>query len=68
MPINQLHLTANDLVIQKFGKITQDYVLKRPPIGRGSYGEVYKAVHNISETVRAVKVIRCNPEDQQKIV
>jgi hypothetical protein len=34
--ISQFHVTAGDLVHEKYGKITKDYVLLNPPIGKGN--------------------------------
>ncbi len=36
---------AGNLVNEKMGKISKDYTLLNPPLGRGSYGEVRKAIH-----------------------
>ena len=33
------------MVVEKIGKINKDYMLLNPPIGKGAYGEVKKAIH-----------------------
>jgi calcium-dependent protein kinase len=52
-------------VQEKYGKITKDYVLLNPPIGKGTtfdlkpgaYGEVRKGLHRVTEAIRAIKII-----------
>ena len=47
------------------GRITKDYTLLNPPLGKGqysklslgAYGEVRKAIHKQSGMMRAVKII-----------
>jgi calcium-dependent protein kinase len=34
-----------DTVNEKSGKITKEYNLVSPPLGKGAYGEVRKAIH-----------------------
>ena len=34
-----------DTVFEKDGKVTKDYTLLSPPLGKGAYGEVRKAIH-----------------------
>jgi hypothetical protein len=55
-----------DTVSEKSGKITKEYNLVSPPLGKGwypyilplgAYGEVRKAIHKSSGQVRAVKII-----------
>jgi calcium-dependent protein kinase len=38
-------LDAGDLVVEKTGKIGKDYTLLNPPLGKGTFGEVRKAIH-----------------------
>lgn len=71
----EFQLTANDLIKQRTGKISKDYIIIKPPIGNGmfcwllwgTFGKVYKAIHKVSEVVRAVKMIRANPQEREKI-
>lgn len=33
------------MVVEKSKKINQDYTIMNPPLGKGAYGEVRKAIH-----------------------
>ena len=60
-----------DLCKEKPGKINSDYTLLHPPIGKGSFGEVRRAVHKISGLKRAIKIIpkqNCPMKQQRKIL
>jgi len=51
------------------GKVTDDYNFLSPPIGRGAFGEVRKAIHNASNITRAIKIIaRRHAEKEQEEV
>ncbi|CAD8156509.1 unnamed protein product [Paramecium octaurelia] len=45
-------------VTEKKGKITADYNLIQPCLGKGAFGEVYRGVHKVTNQVRAIKLIR----------
>ena len=53
-----LSLIAGDMVNQREGNIQNDYNILRPIIGKGSYGEVRKAIHRHTGLLRAIKIIR----------
>lgn len=55
--VDQFNVTASDLVHERYGKITKDYVLLNPPIGKGAYGEVRRGLHRVTEVIRAIKII-----------
>lgn len=42
--------------IKKY-RVSEDYELKQPPIGKGTFGSVYKAINRQSKVFRAVKRI-----------
>ena len=57
---------SQNFVTEKMGKITKDYQLLNPPLGKGYYylikiiggfGEVRKAIHRETGLQRAVKII-----------
>jgi calcium-dependent protein kinase len=63
----------------KQGRITKDYTLLNPPLGKGitlnpkigAYGEVRKAIHKQSGMMRAVKIIgkaQTNKEEQERLM
>lgn len=51
---------------EKKGKITADYNLVQPCLGKGTlintivgaFGEVYRGIHKVTNQVRAIKLIR----------
>lgn len=57
---NSLHLfkiRMSDFVIKNLSKITDEYKLYNPPLGKGGFGEVRKALHKKTNTMRAIKII-----------
>ncbi|CAD8199555.1 unnamed protein product [Paramecium pentaurelia] len=50
-------ISSQGMVAEKYGSITHDYTLLKPPIGKGAFGEVRKAIHKVTNQVRAIKVI-----------
>jgi len=55
--IGDFKVSHSDFVGPKTSKIESVYSLLRPPIGKGAYGEVKKAVHRKTNVQRAVKII-----------
>lgn len=57
-----------DFVSQKRGSVTKFYTLCDPPLGKGAFGEVRKAVHKLTGIERAIKIIKksTTSEDEQK--
>ncbi|CAD8184760.1 unnamed protein product [Paramecium octaurelia] len=50
-------ISSHGMVAEKHGSIARDYTLLKPPIGKGVFGEVRKAIHKVTNQVRAIKVI-----------
>lgn len=46
-----------DFVIKNKNKITSEYKVFTPPIGKGAYGEVRKALHLKTNAYRAIKMV-----------
>lgn len=60
-----------DFISEKSGRIDHVYSLLSPPIGRGAYGEVRRAVHKKTNVLRAVKIIfkdQSDKEDQERLI
>ncbi|KAL4470266.1 hypothetical protein ABPG74_011877 [Tetrahymena malaccensis] len=55
--IDKFNVTSSSLVQEKYGKISKDYQLLNPPLGKGAFGEVRKCVHKATNLTRAVKII-----------
>ena len=52
-------------------QIQSFYKFLDPPLGKGSYGEVKKAIHKKTGILRAIKTIKkdsTDPEEQQRIL
>ena len=59
----ELSIRSKDFVETKdYQQFHQDYTLEEK-IGEGSYGRVHCAIHNVTRTVRAVKVMKLEPKD-----
>jgi calcium-dependent protein kinase len=43
--IQNIRFSTGDFVQGKQGKINKDYTLLNPPLGKGAFGEVRKAIH-----------------------
>jgi calcium-dependent protein kinase len=59
-----------DVVSKNDHPISTQYKVDSEILGKGSYGEVRKAVHIATKEVRAIKIIykyQCNKEEQQRI-
>lgn len=55
--ISQLRFGKNNIVLQNKNRILREYSILSPPIGKGSFGEVRKAIHKPTGLNRAVKII-----------
>ena len=57
----ELSIQSKDFVQTKdYQLFNKDYTLQEK-IGEGSYGRVHCAVHNVTRTMRAVKVMKLEP-------
>ncbi|EGR33828.1 protein kinase domain protein [Ichthyophthirius multifiliis] len=54
---NTLNISNEGFVKEKLGKIHHDYTILNPPLGKGAYGEVRKAIHKTTQIARAIKII-----------
>lgn len=54
---NYFKFNIGDFVIHNKNKITSEYKILYPPIGKGTYGEVRKALHFKTNTYRAIKMV-----------
>ncbi|KAL4488264.1 hypothetical protein ABPG73_001675 [Tetrahymena malaccensis] len=65
--IKDFHFSSGDMVGEKMGKINKDYTLMNPPLGKGAFGEVRRAVHKQTQILRAVKIIskQQTPKEEQ---
>ncbi|KAM3146719.1 Protein kinase domain containing protein [Paramecium bursaria] len=55
--LSQWRISQHGMVGEKIGQISQDYHLLKPPLGKGAFGEVRKAVHKLTNQSRAIKII-----------
>ncbi|CAK84516.1 unnamed protein product (macronuclear) [Paramecium tetraurelia] len=55
--VAHFQISSSGMVAEKQGSITNEYTLLKPPIGKGAFGEVRKAIHKVTNQIRAVKVI-----------
>ena len=46
-----------DFVQENKVRVTKEYNVQSPPLGRGAFGEVRKAIHKRTSIVRAIKII-----------
>lgn len=61
---------ASDFVVEKTGKIEQDYTIINPPLGKGAFGEVRKGIHKKTKEERAIKFIDkilCPKDELEKL-
>jgi len=66
--ISNFRVSNQELIVEKYGRIQQEYTLMNVPLGSGSYGEVRKGVHKKTGQQRAVKIItkkKCDAEEQK---
>lgn len=57
-----IKFTQKDLVQIKKYSITKDYMIMNPPIGKGSFGCVYKIMNRLSGMIWVAKKIPLNPK------
>lgn len=61
----------SDMINEKSGKITKAYSILNPPLGKGAFGEVRKAIHKQTSIHRAIKIINKasqSQEEQEKLL
>lgn len=59
------------MVTENKGRITKEYNVLMPVLGKGAFGEVRQAVHRETGMVRAIKIINndaINEEEKKRIV
>jgi len=69
--LKDFNVVYTDFIGERSGKISDYYNLISPPIGKGAYGEVRKAVHKRTNITRAVKVIyksKTGKEAQERLI
>lgn len=67
----EFRVSHTDFISQKDGNITKFYDIYDPPLGKGAFGEVRKAIHKLSGIERAIKIIKkstTNEEEQKRLV
>lgn len=60
-----------DFINEKNGNISKFYEFYEPPMGKGAFGEVRKAVHKLTGIERAIKIIKkstTNEEEQKRLI
>jgi len=62
----EFNVSHMDFIIQKAGNISDSYDLFNPPLGKGAFGEVRKAIHKATGIQRAVKIIRKNTTNEEE--
>ena len=62
---SRLKIRMSDFFIKNKNSIGQEYKFLNPPLGKGAYGEVRKALHKTTNTYRAVKIINKNKLDKE---
>eukprot|EP00826_Nyctotherus_ovalis_P019054 TRINITY_DN15814_c0_g1_i2.p1 TRINITY_DN15814_c0_g1~~TRINITY_DN15814_c0_g1_i2.p1 ORF type:complete len:512 (-),score=139.77 TRINITY_DN15814_c0_g1_i2:93-1628(-) len=64
-----IEILPEQFILENNGNVSQSYTL-HGKIGQGSFGVVYRATHNASGNIRAIKVLdrtKMSTEDQQKL-
>ena len=56
-----------DFVQENKVRVTKEYNVQSPPLGRGAFGEVRKAIHKRTSIVRAIKIIYKENSTQQEL-
>lgn len=60
-----------DMVPENKNKVSKEYNVLSPPLGRGAFGEVRQAIHRETGLIRAIKIVfkeSSKPEDLARIV
>jgi serine/threonine protein kinase len=63
--------SSKDLVGLKKTPIRNDYNIVQPPLGSGTYGQVYKAIHKPTSILRAIKAMNkeyISPAERRKLL
>ena len=56
-PKRRRSLRKLNIIRAKFSDITEDYIFETKPIGSGGFGSVYRAKHQETGQIRAIKHI-----------
>jgi calcium-dependent protein kinase len=62
----EIKITKQNFVSYKKGSITSEYSIGNS-LGEGSFGTVRKAVHKLTGQTRAIKVLKKNEQDENKL-
>lgn len=68
---DQFNVGRSEIVVENKNKITREYNVLSPALGRGAFGEVRQAIHRETGMVRAIKIVfkeSSKPEDLRRIV
>ena len=68
--VEEIRFFQANLVRENMNQILKEYSILSPPLGRGSFGEVRKAIHKPSGMYRAIKIISIKasgPEEFNRI-
>lgn len=68
--LNNFKISRADLIRSNSTQIHDQYRILSPPIGKGAFGEVRKAIHKITEVTYAIKIINCKdytPEEEETL-
>jgi calcium-dependent protein kinase len=71
MDISKFKINPSNFIGEKFGKITAEYNLLSPPVGKGAFGEVRRAIHRKTNMTRAIKIIykeQTEPDEQERLI
>lgn len=64
--LKTFNILPNHFIRRNSGRITDDYTILSPPLGKGAFGEVRKAYHNASGITRAIKIIARRHADREQ--
>ena len=67
----EFNLGAFDMVPENKNKVSREYNVLSPPLGRGAFGEVRQAIHRESGIMRAIKIVfkeNSRPDELSRIV
>ena len=53
-----IKISEEDVIGEAEGKVEDDYNFMQPPLGSGTYGTVFKAIHKETKVMRAIKQLK----------